>query len=132
MKKILITLVCLCSFLSVQSQTIIYQASYFAYKYIDNERWTDWTKWYPSKITISINLSDDIIKIYSEEPQTYVVTKYTRTFSDKDGGKQSEYRVIDQYYDKGIIRLRIESNGTIQLYVDFSNVMWVYSGLKRI
>lgn len=75
---------------------------------------------------VIFDLDDDIIKIYSPKIQTYLILEHLRTYSDNSGGKQIEWSCIDQDYDKGHIRLR-EINNTYQLYIDFSNISWVYN-----
>ena len=46
------------------------------------------------------------------------------------GGTNVKFYVIDQDYDRGSIRLRVERNGNSQIYVDFSNVAWVYNVVR--
>jgi hypothetical protein len=78
-------------------------------------------------VKVSFNFDDDIIKIYSNEQQTYVITEYGDEKDDGQGGRMWSLDVIDQDGDKGTVRLRIEKGGNSQLYVDFANVMWVYN-----
>lgn len=82
-------------------------------------------------MTFTIDFDNDVIRIYSRTPQVYVVTKYVGDYSDYLGGKQIEFKVIDQDYDPGTIRIRVESNGTSQLYVDFADVSWVYGNVVK-
>lgn len=56
--------------------------------------------------------------------------KYVRNYTDSSGGKQLEFNFIDQDYDRGVMRLRVERNGNAQIYIDFANVMWVYNVVK--
>lgn len=118
--------------LTIQGQIIRYQAQEFAFRYVNQYgSWTEWSDWERSTVIVTINVAEDIIMVNTATPQTYVVVAYDGLQTDASGGKQAIFRVIDQDYDKGTVRLRIEKNGNSQMYVDFSNVSWVYSGLVR-
>lgn len=133
MKRILFILFALFSFITINAQTYNYRAKEFAYKYVnDYGKWTSWSDWYESNVKITINYSEDVIVIHTDTPQIYVVYKYNGTKKDDKGGVQAEFLVIDQDYDKGAVRLRIEDNGNSQIYIDFADVMWVYSGLIKL
>ena len=131
-KKLLILLMFGLFATNMDAQVIYYQAKQFAMKYVENGRWTSWTDWKDSDVLLSIDEDNDIIKVYTEQRQVYLVVKHNGTYTDSSGGKQIEFAVIDQDYDKGKIRLRKEKNGNSQLYVEFSDIMWVYSGLRKI
>ena len=132
MKKLLILMLLGLFVTKVDAQTIYYQASQFAFKYAENGKWTDWTEWMESDVVLSIDEDNDIIKVFTENKQTYVVVRKNGSYTDSSGGKQVEFAVVDQDGDKGKIRLRVEKNGNAQLYVEFSDIIWVYSGIKKI
>jgi hypothetical protein len=81
---------------------------------------------------VTIDWTNDVVKIYSPVMQTYYLTKFVGEYKDESGGVQYEFNFIDQDNDKGTMRLRIESNGSSQLYVDFANIMlvWVVRRIK--
>lgn len=113
---------------SLRAETLWFKA--FSYSYHETNSygyWKEWSPWYSCDVNIKFDLSDDAIIIYSKRTQIYVITEYAGEGTDSDGGKQIAYRVIDQDYDRGTIRLRIERNGNSQLYVDFADVGWVYN-----
>lgn len=107
-------------------QTQWYKATELAYKYVYNGRWTNWSDWEKVNINIKFNLVDDIITIYSNETQIYKVIKQVESPYDS-GGTQIKFRVIDQDYDSGYLRLRVENNGNSQIYIDFADISWVYN-----
>ena len=78
-------------------------------------------------MVLTINLNTDVITIYSPKTQIYKVYKTGDVFTDNKGGRQVTFYVIDQDYDKGTVRLRIESNGNSQVYIDFLNCAWCYN-----
>ena len=117
---------------NMNAQVNYYQAKQFAIKYVNNGVWTDWSDWEDSNVMLSIDEENDLIKVYTENRQTYVVVKHNGSYTDSSGGKQIEFGVVDQDGDKGKVRLRLEKNGNAQLYVEFKDIMWVYSGLKRL
>lgn len=133
MKKILLTLILFFSFVSISfAQIQFYKTTAFAQATVYNNiyQWTDWQK---SNMNISIDLNSDIIIIYSPITQIYkVYGAYNNgnMYLDNSGGKNIKFYVIDQDGDKGEIRLRVERNGNSQLYVDFSNIAWVYNVVR--
>lgn len=133
MRRILflfIMLVGLCA--SVSAQTYHYKTTSFAYKYVNEYgRWTQWSDWMESNLLLTIDFDDDVIKVFTEKTQVYLVTKFVGNYTDSSGGQQAEFRVVDQDGDAGSVRLRIEKNGNSQVYIEFSNIMWVYN-VKKI
>ena len=133
MKKLILTILLLIGTVIVaEAQTYWYKTTSFAYRQvIGYGTWSNWTPWEPSDMYITIDLDRDLIKVYSPTTQIYFVQSYDTSYTDSSGGRQVQYTVIDQDRDVGRIRLRVERNGNSQIYVDFSNVMWVYN-VKRI
>ena len=129
MKKILLTLLLAICATTMFAEISFYKATSYAYKYVDSDtdEWVDWTDWIDCNVKVSFNFDDDIIKIYSNEQQTYVITEYGDEEDDGQGGRMWSLDVVDQDGDKGTVRLRIEKGGNSELYVDFANVMWVYN-----
>lgn len=117
---------------TVKAQVYYYRTTEFAYKqaYSDGT-WTNWSDWEDSNLLVVINFSQDIVKINSPTKQIYHITKYIRNYTDNSGGKQVEFSFIDQDYDRGNMRLRIEKNGNSQIYIDFANIMWVYNVVRE-
>lgn len=110
------------------AQTYFYRTTEFAYKQTnDYGHWSNWSDWEDSDMLITINFTTDVVVIYSPTTQRYKIIQYVRNYTDDKGGKQVEFKFIDQDGDRGTMRLRIERNGNSQLYIEFSNVMWVYN-----
>jgi hypothetical protein len=130
MKKVLIMFLMVFSVgvLTTNAQTYYYKATSFAYKQMNSYGyWSNWSDWEYSDVLITINLQTDVVVIYSAKNQTYRITDFLRNFTDNSGGKQIEFRFIDQDGDIGSMRLRIERNGNSQLYIEFVNVIWCYN-----
>ena len=130
MKRLLLLfMVVVCLGISVaNAQTYFYRTTEFAYKQVnDYGRWTSWSDWEDSDLLITINFTSDVVVIFSPTTQRYKITQYVRNYTDASGGKQVEFKFIDQDGDRGTMRLRIEKNGNSQIYIQFSNVMWVYN-----
>ena len=132
MKKFILTFLLMISVLSVSAQIYTYRTTDFAIKKVNSYgNWTQWSDWEPSDMVMTINLNNDVVKIYSPSPQTYTITDYVRNYTDNSGGRQMEFRFIDQDYDRGTMRLRIERNGNSQVYIEFTDVIWVYN-VRRV
>ena len=114
----------LLGFLSIeaQAQTWVYKATELAIK-LEGQVWSDWK---PVRIKVEIDVDNDFITIFSGELQVYKVTSNPIVKSDC-----VSFSVIDQDYDSGTIRLRVDDNGKSQIYVDFADISWVYN-LVRI
>lgn len=115
----------------VDAQTYNYRAFEFSIKYMnDDGSWTDWSAWQKVNIKVKIDFDDDLIIVQSKRTQVYQVISGGESYTDSSGGQQVKFKVVDQDEDYGTVRLRIEKNGNSQLYVDFSDVMWVYNVRK--
>lgn len=118
---------------SVNAQSYVYQARQFSMKTMSGYgTWNPWSDWERSIVRITIDTGIDVIYIHTEKKQVYVITQDMGSYVDNYGGKQRAFSVVDQDGDKGIIRLRVEKNGNVQLYVEFSDIIWVYSGLVKL
>lgn len=114
---------------AANAQVQYYRSTAYAQANVYNGRYV-WSDWQSSNMTITINLNTDMITIYSPRTQIYRVVSAGDAYNDSNGGRQVSFKVIDQDGDRGTIRLRIESNGNSQIYVDFSNVAWVYNVVR--
>ena len=127
MKKFLvILLISICGLTASAQSTQWYNASSYAYRYVNNGYWSSWTDWISCSVNIKFDLTTDIIDIYSNKHQRYKVLYQEQNPYDING-QQVKFRVIDSDGVYGHIRLRIENNGNSQIYVDFSNCSWVYN-----
>lgn len=80
---------------------------------------------------VVINQDKDRITVYSREMQEYDIYDYDGEEDDRYGGTTISYRCVD---DSGLrcgIRLRVQADGSLQLYVDYNDAMWVYGLRKR-
>lgn len=115
--------------ISAFAQTYRYKATSFAYKYQkDNGYWTDWSDWERSSVLVVISLDREVISIYSDNPQEYdIYDSDDEWVRDKDGGQQWTLKCVNSDGLRCEIRLRQQRDGQLQMYVDFSDAMWVYS-----
>ena len=127
MKRLLLILTLLFT-LSASAEMLIYRSTSFSYIYIDDDgRWTNWIDWEPSDCKIVFDVDDDLITIYSKSPQVYEVVDYLGCKYDDGGGKQAIWSVKDSKDLEATIRLRLEKTGNIQLYVNYSDMVWAYN-----
>lgn len=85
-----------------------------------------WSAWEDTNIRIKIDIDNDRIVIYSNRTQIYDIISETTPPRDSSGS-QKAFKFIDQDGDIGTLRLRIQDNGTKQIYIDFSDISWVYN-----
>lgn len=134
MKKLLIMFLISLSALTVGAESIWFTGYNCAIKYkndYNRNNSTGWSNFQKCNVDIEFKMDDDIIVIYSNRTQVYAIYENAGTYTDNEGGQQQGYYVIDQDYDKGMIRLRIARDGTSQIYVDFDDVGWVYNVIRK-
>lgn len=126
-KKFLLLFIALftLSFTSLNAQIRYFRTTAFAKAQVVDGTyyWSDWEK---SDMRVTVNMNTYVITIYSPSVQVYKVTKAKREYRDTKGGYTYEFAVIDQDQDRGTLRMRTQSDGQGQLYIDFSNIAWVY------
>ena len=88
--------------------------------------WSDWTDWSDCNILV-VSDDDSRVKIYSEETQEYDIISSEEEVSDHQGGTVTEYHCIDKDGLRCSLRLRVEKNDNIQLYVDYNDISLVYN-----
>lgn len=131
MKKYLLILLCFIS-ISGYAQVQWYRTTQYAEATVINNRYY-WGDWESSNMRLCIDIGNDQIIVYSPRTQIYQVYgvyNNGQPYVDDSGGTNIKFYVIDQDYDRGNIRLRVEKNGNSQIYIDFSNVAWVYNVVR--
>lgn len=125
--KILLILIASIIYFSQQAnaETFWYRATELAVKPIG----CNWTDWEGCNVEISINNTSGIIDVYSKRHQTYLI-QYELESPYDNSGVTYKFQTIDNNNIYCIIRLRVESNGNSQFYVDYSDVTWVYNIIK--
>lgn len=130
MKKLLIFILFVVMGITTSMAEILwFKTTDFAYRVKNYGTWSSWSDWEASSMNIKIDTGQDIIVIYSPETQVYKVLSLENPPYDSRG-TQVKFKVIDQDFDIGYIRLRVEHSGNSQIYVDFSNVSWVYNVVR--
>ena len=131
MKKIL-SIILFFVALSASAQIQTYRTTQFAQAEVLNGYYV-WSNWKSSNILVHINFDTDQIIIYSASIQIYqIYSVYNNgnAYPDSEGGRTIKFDVIDQDYDKGTIRLRVDREGNSQIYIDFANIAWVYNVVR--
>ena len=128
----IIAMLVLLSAFEVKAQTYKYQTYKFSLATKDRYGvWSDWSDWEDSDVLVVFNGDKDRITIYSEKIQEYDIYENNGREKDEYGGTSASFRCVD---DNGLrcgIRLRAKSDGILQLYVDYNDMMWVYEIRKR-
>jgi hypothetical protein len=136
MKKILtliLTLVMAACTFSLSADEVIYmKATSFSSRQYDYQYgfWHDWDDWEPCDVRIDINVTRDMVVVHSAKLQVYSIYSVVEQSNDQYGGKYVKYGVVDEDDSIGYMRLRLQSDGTAQIYFDFSNIMFVYTVIR--
>lgn len=112
------------------AQNQYYRAFQYASHFKFNGVWGSWSDWIDCSVPIALDLTNDVIYIYSNKTQRYNVISYDGKYTDSSGGQNVRFSVIDQDYDRGQVRLRIETNGNSQIYGEFADCAWVYNARR--
>lgn len=111
------------------SQVYKFRSSTFQMKTKDSNGWSKWTEPNESDILLVFNITKLRITIFSKKDQVYDIYKRYEQQTDSDGDLTFEYSCVDEEGLKCHVRwVRLNSqNGRLQIYVDFSDVMWMYN-----
>lgn len=135
MKKfLLIVLAMFCLSMTAYADSLWFRGYSYAIKYktsYNRNNSQGWSNFEKCNVPIEFKIDEDVIVIYSNKTQIYAIYENAGTYTDAEGGKQQGYYVLDQDYDKGMIRLRIARDGTSQIYIDFNDVAWVYNVIRK-
>ena len=127
-KTIFIFMLLLSISLTLNAETLLYKAYKYNYhtKNVATGKWNDWHKWKKCNTNVTIDTDNNIVVIYSKKKQTYIVKDYITYLEDVKGGSQVRMTITDQDGDTGELRLRVDKNDVLQIYIDFPNATWVY------
>lgn len=91
--------------------------------------WGKWSDLEETEVLITVDLTNDRIKIFSKKEQVYDIIKYYPLETDRDGDEIFRFYCINEDALKCFVRLVTlnSKNGRRQLYVDFSDMMWYYN-----
>ena len=108
-----------------------YNTTKFAYKKRNEYgNWTNWSDWEKSDLTISMNLKDNVVKIFSPKVQTYKIINHNEFEIDESGIFKVPFKFVDNEGVHGTMRLQFRKNNNdiyyTQLYIDYEDIMWVY------
>ncbi len=93
------------------------------------KNWTGWSKPENVEILVSIDFTNERIKIFSKAEQIYDIIKYYDKETDSDGDDTLSFQCVDEDGIKCILRFVIlkSQDGRRQLYVEYNNIMWMYN-----
>lgn len=129
MKKFLLALCALlfCVGFEAEAQVYRFKATDFAYRVCDDDGyWSEWTDWEDCNLLVVVNVDREQIDIYSSEPQSFIFYEVGDETEDSDGGTQVEFRCVDADGLRCTIRRRVQSDGQLQIYIDYSDISYVY------
>ena len=109
-------------------QVYNFTAYSFNYKTYNANRdyWSDWQGWEKCNIDITMNATTSKIKIYSKTYQEYnIILDEGAKFID--GNSISSFYCVDARGIACRIKLVIRSNNQTEVYVEYSDMSWVYA-----
>lgn len=131
MKKIILLLFCIVSLCSY-SQVYNYKSYEFAARKTDfYGNWLPWTDWIKSDCNIVLDAYTDVLTIYSRQRQVYKILRHLGNKRDMDGSYIIEWYARDSEYLNLKLSMRIQENGVLQLYIEYSDLKFVYNIIKQ-
>jgi hypothetical protein len=131
MKKTLFTLLLIILVSISFGQVTKFKSSAIASKFKNEStgNWSKWSEFEKTEVLITIDLTNDRIKIFSKKEQIYDIIKYFEKVTDSDGDDTLEFQCVNEDGLKCHLRFVVlnSNNGRRQLYIDFSDMMWVYN-----
>jgi len=95
------------------------------YNIYDGYYWGKWSSKKSCCLDIVVTNTNQLI-IYSDKKQIYNILDKGKKFRNKKNNDCYSFSVRDQDGDRGTITLCITKKGYDLLFVEFSDVMWVY------
>lgn len=130
MKRLLLAmLLCIISVTSF-AQTISFETTSYTYKTYNGYSWSNWAPYQNSSMLLTMDLDRDLVIIYSPKTQVYKIIDYYGAYTDNDGDATVEFKFVDQDGDYGTMRLMQRRSGKSEVYIQFANVIWVYSVIR--
>lgn len=112
----------------VFGQVYKFRAAKFAFKVKDDfNQWQEWSDWHDSSVLISIDINTKRIKIFSNKIQVYDIIEEHDIHEDDEGNKTLRFYCLDKNGLYCNVRVVVLKSGTFQVYVDYSDMMWVYA-----
>ena len=102
-----------------------YEFSYKTYSYYSG--WSEWSDWSNCQILVVVDIDNYRIKIYSQSEQEYDIIETESEQTDYKGNKTTKMVAIDKDGSRCNVRIRTDVNLNKQLYIDYSDMMWVYN-----
>lgn len=131
MKKFLAIVIILLSSLAVSksyAEVTKYTAYSLAMKSTDNRgNWSKWSNWESCSILVVLDSDKERFTIYSHKTQVFDIISYEDWESDGEGGRTMSLSCVDADGLRCTLRYRQDKDGDFQLYVDYSNLMYVYN-----
>lgn len=125
MKKFLVAFLMLFVGIVANAETLYFRSTGFCQKELRSYGWTSWSAWTNSDVSITINLSTDVITIYSPKTQRYKIVAASNWYYEGTA-TCIDYRFYDQDGDYGTMTLCMKASGQSEIYIRFANVQWAY------
>lgn len=129
MKKLL----CLCLFLAISmvsyGQVLKAQAYEFRFAENNGNGWSEWSKPEPSDVMITIDIDNLQVTMNTEMEQIYRIVEVYDVEVDAEGDEMYRFQCIDSEGIACRVSLGVlnTEGGRQQVYVEFSDMSWVYN-----
>lgn len=130
MKKIPILLLFFFSgVVNVDAEVVKFKTTSVSYMTHDDlTGWSDWSTWEPTEMLVVIDADRDLVTIYSENPQEFdVIDTIEENEYDNEGGTSTTFLVVDEDGLRCHLRFRVQSDNSLQLYIDYNDFRYVYN-----
>lgn len=131
LNKILLICTLLFSSTFCYAELLTFNTTHFSMRQKVGYYWSSWEDWQKSDMLVTIDIDKEKIIIFSPKRQIYNIYDYTPAHTDSDGDEVVNFEAIDQDGDICKINLMYRKSGSLELYILFADVQWVYRIISK-
>ncbi|MCQ2289285.1 MAG: hypothetical protein MJZ74_09330 [Muribaculaceae bacterium] len=91
-----------------------------------SQGWTQWTSEQTCDTPITIDWTNETVTVEGNATQSYNLLYQDDAYTDASGNEVCSYRLVDQYGDRGEMKMTTSDNGDTQIVIEFQDVRWCY------
>ena len=132
MKKLVLFSLFFCFAFTVSAEVYTFNANSYSYKARNGSTWTDWTKWENvENVSIVINDKTKRITFLTPEKHELEIYEISEFNPSDDEGKVKVFNCVNKEHARCQIRVRLDASESTPLFIDLTNVMFVYNVVKQ-
>ena len=113
--------------LEAEAQNLKFTTTNHTFRTCEDGFWGQWGSWTTMELDVIVDAQNNTIAIGQGDYVVFNVVECNGEFQeDNGGGNQSEFKCVDESGQSCSIRLRVQPNGLVQLYVDYPDAQHAF------